>query len=341
VTRHEPCDPAERTGLTQPADPAAHGLVASDILLPAPTGEDPRHVIRRVFLKAPDLGILTPQPRGDDDTVLSRLARGLADALPSCPPPHRMWSLGKVAVAMTRLDRPGLPLPLVERRAGSWLILLSRPLPEWLRDSSGAEGEVLALLVGEDDLPGLGSDEGMSRPKMAVSSGVWRLIAGLVDALRPLLPLLTIREAEAAGESILMLLAASVAATPLPDMRTPETRLQEPRTCEHRVLERARQIVRSHGGDVGFGPVELGRHLGLSRSNLYRRFQSQGGVARFIQQERLEEARRRLIDPDRDEPIHAIGLAVGFPDHSTFSRAFRRAFGISPSECRDKALRDI
>ena len=50
------------------------------------------------------------------------------------------------------------------------------------------------------------------------------------------------------------------------------------------------------------------------------------------------EARRRLADPVRSASIQIVAAEVGFLDHSTFSRAFRREFGYSPSEAREKAL---
>jgi AraC-like DNA-binding protein len=35
-----------------------------------------------------------------------------------------------------------------------------------------------------------------------------------------------------------------------------------------------------------------------------------------------------------DEPIFDVCLSVGFKNHETFTRAFRRYFGASPRECR-------
>ena len=87
-----------------------------------------------------------------------------------------------------------------------------------------------------------------------------------------------------------------------------------------------------------FGPEQLARLMAMSRSKLYRLFESTGGVAHFINRERLREAYRRLSS-HRDAPsIHIIGNEVGFVDHSTFSRAFRREFGHSPSEARERSL---
>jgi AraC-like DNA-binding protein len=76
----------------------------------------------------------------------------------------------------------------------------------------------------------------------------------------------------------------------------------------------------------------------VSRSKLYRLFEKHGGIAHFINCERLKEAHRRLSDPLETPSIHVVGNDVGFPDHSTFSRAFRREYGYSPSEARERAL---
>jgi AraC-like DNA-binding protein len=87
-----------------------------------------------------------------------------------------------------------------------------------------------------------------------------------------------------------------------------------------------------------FGPKHLVRLLGISRSKLYRLLDNVGGVASFINRERLKEAHRRLATSGYAVSIQAIGSGVGFRDHSSFSRAFRREFGYSPTEAREKAL---
>jgi AraC-like DNA-binding protein len=102
--------------------------------------------------------------------------------------------------------------------------------------------------------------------------------------------------------------------------------------------ERARRIVRQDMASAGFGPEMLGRLLSVSRSKLYRIFEGSGGVARFIQQERLAAAHRRLTDSLGKIPISALAAEVGFGDHSAFSRAFKLEYGYSPSEVRETAL---
>lgn len=104
------------------------------------------------------------------------------------------------------------------------------------------------------------------------------------------------------------------------------------------LVDRARSVVRQNMASPDFGPERLARLLAVSRSKLYRMFEHSGGVAHFINRERLREAHQRLSSHREMLSIHAIGNEVGFVDHSTFSRAFRREFGYSPTEARERGL---
>ena len=98
--------------------------------------------------------------------------------------------------------------------------------------------------------------------------------------------------------------------------------------------ERVRQAVRRHLRTPMLGPTNLCRLVGMSRSNLYRLFEDTGGVARYIQRERLLEAHAVLTDPTTTESISAIAEDLCFADASSFSRTFKREFGHSPGEMR-------
>jgi AraC-like DNA-binding protein len=102
--------------------------------------------------------------------------------------------------------------------------------------------------------------------------------------------------------------------------------------------ERVRQAVRRHLRTPIFGPTILCRIVRMSRSNLYRLFEDTGGVARYIQRERLLEAHAVLTDPATTKSISAIAEDLCFADASGFSRAFKREFGHSPGEARSTAL---
>jgi AraC-like DNA-binding protein len=102
--------------------------------------------------------------------------------------------------------------------------------------------------------------------------------------------------------------------------------------------ERVRQAVRRHLRTPTFGPKILCRLVGMSRSSLYRLFEDTGGVARYIQNQRLLEARTILSDPATTQSISSIAEDLCFADASSFSRTFKRAFGQSPSDVRSAAL---
>lgn len=59
----------------------------------------------------------------------------------------------------------------------------------------------------------------------------------------------------------------------------------------------------------------------------------------FVRGRRLSHAMDRLTDPRRaSKPVSAIAYEAGFNDLSWFNRAFRRHFGMTPSEARQTAL---
>jgi AraC-like DNA-binding protein len=101
--------------------------------------------------------------------------------------------------------------------------------------------------------------------------------------------------------------------------------------------ERLRVVVRKHLRSPSLGPETLCRAVGISRSQLYRLLDDAGGVARYIQSQRLLEAHAMLSGFGAVKPISVIAEELCFADASTFSRAFRREFGYTPSEVRSVA----
>lgn len=76
----------------------------------------------------------------------------------------------------------------------------------------------------------------------------------------------------------------------------------------------------------------------ISRSQLYRLFEPLGGVAHYIQEQRLTRACAELCNPAHDHcRIYEIAFALGFSSEAHFSRVFRATFGLSPSDVRARA----
>ncbi|MGW2050120.1 helix-turn-helix transcriptional regulator [Streptomyces sp. NPDC001858] len=103
---------------------------------------------------------------------------------------------------------------------------------------------------------------------------------------------------------------------------------------------RAKSYIRRHLSDSDLTPGRVAAVHHISRSYLYRLFQAEGlTVAAYIRDQRLEQARRDLVDPRlRALPIHAVGARWGFPRAAEFSRAFRTAYGLPPGELREQAM---
>lgn len=74
--------------------------------------------------------------------------------------------------------------------------------------------------------------------------------------------------------------------------------------------------------------------LRVSRSALYRVFASVGGVSRFILEKRLERASRLLVRTGSSDTVERVAMSCGFRTHSDFARAFRKAYGQTPTEYR-------
>ena len=75
------------------------------------------------------------------------------------------------------------------------------------------------------------------------------------------------------------------------------------------------------------------RDVGLSRATLYRMFEKEDGVARYIWRRRLEKS---FVSLGNRRPssglINRVSAEWGFSDQAAFSRQFRNHFGFAPSE---------
>jgi AraC-like DNA-binding protein len=100
-------------------------------------------------------------------------------------------------------------------------------------------------------------------------------------------------------------------------------------------------IGRSLGcNDLSIGALAL-RH-GVTPRYIQKLFESDGATfTEYVIERRLLEARRMLTDPQfAGHSIGDIVLKAGFGDLSYFARAFRRRFGMTPSDAREQASRE-
>jgi len=103
------------------------------------------------------------------------------------------------------------------------------------------------------------------------------------------------------------------------------------------LMERVRRAVTRNLRSPSLKTETLCREAATSRSQLYRLLEGEGGVSNYIQRRRLSESFSLLCDCANGLPVGRVAEMLCFADHSTFSRAFRREFGLSPSDVRAAA----
>lgn len=80
-------------------------------------------------------------------------------------------------------------------------------------------------------------------------------------------------------------------------------------------------------------PEFIMREMGLSRTSLYRLFEAEGGIVRYIADCRLDRCMADLADaPARRGQVRRVAEAWGFYHPGNFNRRFRERFEAAPTE---------
>ena len=107
-----------------------------------------------------------------------------------------------------------------------------------------------------------------------------------------------------------------------------------PPTPESIFLAKVTAVIETHLSDADFTSEQLGRELGLSRSQLHRKLKALTGQSTsvFVRTYRLHRASDFLRDSDLS--VSEVAWKTGFGSLSWFSQAFREEFGCAPSAMR-------
>ncbi len=107
------------------------------------------------------------------------------------------------------------------------------------------------------------------------------------------------------------------------------------RAERHLYLAMIKRHIAGHLTDT-LAAGELCRQFQISRASLYRLFEADGGLAHYISEQRLNHALQLLISSGaQDKRLIDLAVELRFSSDSTFIRAFRRKFGLTPGELRD------
>ncbi|WP_328842955.1 helix-turn-helix domain-containing protein [Streptomyces sp. NBC_00258] len=111
-----------------------------------------------------------------------------------------------------------------------------------------------------------------------------------------------------------------------------------PHTRRRALMVQIHAFIRDNLGDPNLTPETIAAAHHISLRYLHKLFQQEERtVAGWIRERRLEQCRRDLADSQLiARPIHAIATRWGFTSPAHFSRAFRSAHGVSPSQYRQQ-----
>jgi AraC-like DNA-binding protein len=156
------------------------------------------------------------------------------------------------------------------------------------------------------------------------------LVAALVGQVVSRIDAFTPAGSAQVGAAMFDLIAAALAVRlDRSEAITPDARL---RTLTWRV----KTFIEERLGDPALSPGQVAAAHHISLRYLHRIFAGQQTtVGTWIRSRRLDHCRRDLIDPVMfDRPVGAVGARWGFVDATHFGRAFRSAYGVTPSEYR-------
>jgi AraC-like DNA-binding protein len=108
------------------------------------------------------------------------------------------------------------------------------------------------------------------------------------------------------------------------------------RAERHLYLAMIKRHIESNLETEAVAPTHLCRRFRISRASLYRLFEAEGGLACYVRERRLNRALMMLISPTAPgERLIDLAVSLQFSSASTFIRAFRRQFGMTPGEIRE------
>lgn len=120
--------------------------------------------------------------------------------------------------------------------------------------------------------------------------------------------------------------------------KTIEADRKEVEANERPFMERIIEIMEANYSSSKFGVQELADLMGMSRTLLSKRLNSETGLppSQYLRNYRLDIAKRMLKENVANRNITEIAYRVGFNDPKYFTRCFTKQYGVAPSAYRDE-----
>lgn len=192
-------------------------------------------------------------------------------------------------------------------------------------------GRTIAMLFPRARLERLAPSAGLHGIVLGSAVPAARLIRSHFETSSDVASGMTGIQAAAAVDAAMRLIAGA-----LQEHRTgePDARSTARARAQHAVYA----YIEQHLTDDDLTAGRLPDACRMSRATLYRLFERDGGVAAYIQDRRLQRCFEMLSSaPDRCITIARLAFESGFSSETHFSRAFRRRFGMRPSDVRRSA----
>lgn len=111
------------------------------------------------------------------------------------------------------------------------------------------------------------------------------------------------------------------------------TDVRRARVAPRTLKAMAEALVDDHLDEPALSPAWIAGRLDVSRATLYRAFAPYGGVTRFIDDRRLQNAWLLLTSPD-DLSLGEIAARCGYPGRARLVQAFSDRFSVTPDAVR-------
>ncbi len=132
-------------------------------------------------------------------------------------------------------------------------------------------------------------------------------------------------EAAAAQEAMITLISAAI--------ENADDKLLFSRQVDTPMRQRILDYINANLNNPLLSVESIMQFFRVSRTHLYRAFETEGGVAKAIRDRRLDLAYRLLVNRRNNTlPIDEIKRQCGFPERSQFSKFFYDRFGILPRD---------
>ncbi|MDI2033546.1 helix-turn-helix domain-containing protein [Paenarthrobacter nitroguajacolicus] len=168
----------------------------------------------------------------------------------------------------------------------------------------------------------------LTASRVSGRQGLGSLTSALLGAVAHQLHEGSVAEAATVSDALMNLISAVFAERVPPSSPLTPERLA--------LMERIEAFVAARLSDPELTVGDIAAAHNVSVRYLQKLFEERDDtVSAWLRRQRLEKCRTDLVDPSlQQRPVSAVGMHWGFTDASSFSRAFKSAFGYSPSEYR-------